>query len=70
MIAILARVMIRIGTLSKITHEVIGQLSIVDFSYLQQMYQMINHVDSPPLTITCPYCGHTYVEDFEFLNKS
>ncbi len=44
-IIVLSRVVVRLGSLKMITTQIIEDLFSHDFSYLQNLYQRINHYD-------------------------
>jgi len=59
-IAILARVITRLGDLTEITPGIIEALFTADIGYLQDFYRQINGDGSDALTVTCPECSHTF----------
>lgn len=55
-VLLLARVVTRLGSLERVTSEVIEGLYASDFSHLQRLYRRLNldPLEAPP---TCPSCG-------------
>ncbi len=56
-IALLARVITRLGTLEKINNRTIENLFTADLEYLQDFYERINAMDFPVYKGVCPHCG-------------
>ncbi len=59
-VAILSRVITRLGTLPIINTDVVEGLFTVDLAYLQDLYRRLNTNGSSQLTVTCPECSHTF----------
>jgi hypothetical protein len=59
-VAILARVITKLGELSEINTTVIEKLFTADLAYLQDFYRRINSEGANELSITCPNCSHTF----------
>ncbi len=63
-IAILARVVTRLGDIVAVNTDHIEKLFTADLAYLQDFYRRINSNGTSELTVTCPSCSHTFqVED-------
>ena len=56
-IILLARVMIKLGTLEQINTKVIEGLFSGDLIYLQDFYQRINQNGHSRLLVACPHCN-------------
>ena len=56
-ILILSRVVTQIGSLHKITPEMVEQFFVQDLTYLQDLYNRINQIDTPTYEGDCPDCG-------------
>ncbi len=56
-IALLARVIVELDGAAAITGTTIEGLFTADLAYLQDMYQKINDVEPPMMTVVCPHCG-------------
>lgn len=65
MILLLSRVVTRIGTLVKITPEVIERLYTADLEFLHNMYERINAVEPREITAVCPRCGQSHLVPIE-----
>ncbi|GAB4440018.1 MAG: hypothetical protein Kow00120_08040 [Anaerolineae bacterium] len=61
-VALLARVVTRLGDLPSITTGVIESLFAADLAYLQDFYQQINGVGESRITVRCPHCGEVFEE--------
>ena len=59
-ILVLARVIERIGTLTRITPDLIGSLAASDFIYLQDLYLQLNAVEPSVFQTVCPYCANNF----------
>lgn len=66
-ILLLARVIIRLGTLSDITTSVVENLFAADLAYLQAFYRRINEEGVSTVTIVCPQCQHQHEVDLASL---
>lgn len=56
-IIILARVIVRLGSLPAVDTRVVENLFTPDLAYLQDLYQRINAMDIPSYHGVCPHCG-------------
>jgi len=56
-IALLARVIVRLGTLEEINKRMIENLFTADLAYLQDFYERINAEEFPVYHGICPHCG-------------
>lgn len=61
-IALLSRVVTRLGSLSPVTPAIIQGLFASDFAYLQEMYLRLNEGDHQVET-QCPSCGTRFAID-------
>ena len=59
-IIILARVITSLGTLERVDTRVIENMFTADLAFLQNMYQQINDVELPQMTVHCPHCNETF----------
>lgn len=59
-IAILARVITKLGTVQAINTDVVEGLFTADLAYLQDLYRRLNSSGSSQITVTCPECSHTF----------
>lgn len=65
-IVVLSRVIVRLGSLERITPETLEGLFTSDMSFLQNMYQTINEVEDPVIHVQCPHCGKTFRDTINF----
>jgi hypothetical protein len=56
-IILLARVVVKLGSLSQISTNVIENLFAADLAYLQAFYRQINEEGTTVLKRRCPACG-------------
>lgn len=56
-VIILSRVITSLGTLERVDNRVVENLFTADLAFLQDMYQRINDVEPPVMTVKCPQCG-------------
>jgi hypothetical protein len=57
-VILLSRVIVRLGAVDQITPKTIEELFAADLSYLQELYNKINHRGEE--TVTCPECRHSF----------
>ena len=69
-LVLLAQVITRLGTLPRITPEVIEKLFAADIAYLQNLYREINDVEPQQMTVVCPNCGYEHEVDVPLLGES
>jgi len=69
-VILLAQVITRLGTLSKVTPAMVESFFAADIAYLQDLYRQINDVDVHRVTMICPNCGHEFEEEISLLGES
>lgn len=57
-IILLSRVIVRLGAVEQVTPRTIEGLFAADLSFLQELYNRINHRGDE--TVTCPECRHSF----------
>jgi len=62
-VALLARTVTRIGTVTEITPELIEELFAADFDHLQRLYERINTDEEAVGVVACPSCAHEFEVD-------
>jgi len=62
-IILLARVVVKLGTLSSINTGVIEKLFAADLAYLQEFYRQINEQGKTAIPVTCPKCESEFEVD-------
>nr|BFD94115.1 hypothetical protein KitaXyl93_54750 [Kitasatospora sp. Xyl93] len=55
-VILLARVVVRLGTLPEVNPAVIESLFSQDLTYLQEIYNRLNGLSPPVMAVTCPHC--------------
>lgn len=56
-VILLARVITKLGTLASVDTNVVEGLFTIDLSYLQDLYEKINSMETPKYEGICPECG-------------
>lgn len=56
-IALLSRVIVELEGVTAITGTTIEGMFTADLAFLQDMYQKINDVEPPMMSLVCPHCG-------------
>lgn len=62
-VLLLSRVIIRLGDLSTVTPDLIGNLFSSDFAYLQELYLRVNGIEESVVETRCPTCGSRFALD-------
>ena len=62
-LALLARVVTRLGTLPEVDDQVIGGLWATDVAFLQDLYRRINSEGHTLVEVTCPACSTDFSVD-------
>jgi hypothetical protein len=62
-VILLSRVIIKLGSLSSITTDVIENLFAADLAYLQELYRRINEQGTSFVPVTCPQCHAEFEVD-------
>ncbi len=62
-IALLARVITKLGTVKDINTGVIEDFFSADLAYLQEFYRQINENGTSMIQATCPECNHSFEVD-------
>ena len=68
-IILLSRVILNIGTVTTINTKLIEKLFTADLQFLQDMYQKINGVEEPKMTVVCPDCGKVFETPINFTQE-
>jgi hypothetical protein len=64
-VILLSRVVTRLGDLSQVYPQIIEDLPVADFAYLQSMYRRINQEGENHIKVTCPECNKTFEVEAE-----
>ncbi len=65
-VLLLAKVVVKLEGVEEVTAGVIEKLFTADFSFLQNMYETINHVEDPVIQVQCPHCGKIFTDTLNF----
>lgn len=65
-IVILSKVVTQLEGMEMVTPTVIEKLFTADLSFLQDMYQRINDVEIPEMTVVCPKCRKSFKVPLNF----
>jgi hypothetical protein len=68
-IVLLSQVVTRLGTLSRITPDVVEKFFAADIAYLQNLYREINEVEPQHMQVVCPNCGHEHEVEIPLLGE-
>ena len=63
-ILLLARVIVKLGTLSQVNSGVVERLFSADMAYLQEFYRRINQTGSLVQPVTCPACQQEFEVEY------
>lgn len=55
-LVLLSRVIVRLGTLSQVTPNMLEGMFAADLAYLQAFYRQINEQGTSVIAVTCPDC--------------
>lgn len=59
-VLLLARVVVRLGSLTAVTPGVVEGLFASDLAFLQELYRRVNQEGEPRLDVHCPECRHEF----------
>jgi hypothetical protein len=62
-VVLLARVVMRIGTIEDVHAGLIENLFAADLAFLQDLYRRINQEGHTRAAVTCPSCAHRFAVD-------
>lgn len=68
-VCLLASVITEIEGVTAITATTIEKLFTADLAFLQDMYQRINDIEVPKMTVVCPDCGKTFEVPVNFTQE-
>ena len=66
-IILLARVIVRLGSLPAVDTKIVEKLFTMDLAYLQDLYQRVNSMETPVYRGICPHCGEEVEVPINFL---
>ena len=62
-VVLLARVVMRIGTIEDVHAGLIENLFAADLAFLQDLYRRVNQEGHTRAAVTCPSCAHRFAVD-------
>ena len=62
-VVLLARVVLRIGTIEDVHAGLVENLFAADLAFLQDLYRRINQEGHTRAAVTCPSCAHRFAVD-------
>ncbi|HWM20068.1 MAG TPA: hypothetical protein VNO51_10295 [Ilumatobacteraceae bacterium] len=62
-VVLLARVVVRLGTMTDVHAGIVERLFAADLAFLQDLYRRINQEGHTLAAVTCPSCGHDFQVD-------
>lgn len=65
-IVVLSKVITELEGMDMVTPTTIERLFTADLAFLQDMYQRINDVEVPEISVVCPDCGKCYKVPLNF----
>ena len=68
-IVILSKVIVSLEGVDTIVPNIIERLFTADLAFLQDMYQRINDVTPPSMTVVCPECGKRHEVPINFTRE-
>lgn len=68
-VILLSRVITRLGTLPRVTPNIVENFFAADIAYLQDLYRQINEVDLHMIQAVCPHCGHDFDVEVPLLGE-
>lgn len=68
-VILLAQVVTRLGTLPKITPNILEKFYAIDVAYLQDLYRRLNDLEGATLQSTCPNCSHQFEVEVPLLGE-
>ena len=69
-IILMSRVVMRLGSLEVINPKIIEGLFAADLTYLQSLYNQINHNQPRLQAVICPNCQQQFEVEVEYLGES
>ncbi|MDX2228487.1 MAG: phage tail assembly protein [Leptolyngbyaceae cyanobacterium bins.349] len=69
-LALLAQVITRLGTLETVTPEDLEGLFTQDLAYLRELYNRVNQTGSAKLAAQCPQCHHQFQTELVLSGES
>ena len=68
-IVVLARVITELEGMETIVPNIVERFFTADLAFLQDMYQRINSIEPPKMTVVCPDCGKVFEAPVNFTQE-
>ncbi len=69
-VILLSQVITRLGTLPKISPNIVEKFFAADLAYLQDLYRQLNDAEPRTMNVICPQCGHEHQVEIPPLGES
>ncbi|RCJ20509.1 hypothetical protein A6S26_26195 [Nostoc sp. ATCC 43529] len=69
-LVMLARVIVRLGSLNSVTTELLEGLVLHDIAYLREFYNRINQQGNAHIPTQCPHCNTQFSVELELAGES
>jgi hypothetical protein len=69
-IVLLSQVITHLGTLPRVTPEIVEKFFAADIAFLQDFYRQLNDIERRILTVNCPHCGQQHEVEVPLLGES
>ena len=66
----LSLVIVRLGSLSSVTPQLLEELSVLDLAYLREFYNRINLHQQAHISVECPHCQNQFSVEFTLAGES
>ena len=68
-VVVLSKVITELEGMEAIVPNIVQRFFTADLAFLQDMYQRINNIDPPTMTVVCPDCGKTFEVPINFTRE-
>lgn len=68
-IVVLSKVIVELEGMETIVPNIMEKFFTADLAFLQDMYQKINNIEEPTMTVVCPECGHIHKVPLNFTRE-
>lgn len=68
-VILLSQVITKLGTLPRITPNIVERFFAADLAYLQDVYRQLNDLDARMLLTVCPHCGEEIEVEVPYLGE-
>lgn len=68
-VVVLSKVITELEGMEAIVPNIVERFFTADLAFLQDMYQRINNIDPPTMTVVCPDCGKAFEVPINFTRE-